>query len=355
MSAVASIPISVLTTHILDLCQLGIVVLNKKREVIFWNAWMKRASNLDREQVLGKSLETIFPAMKDRRLFKAIDDALTKGISALLSQTLHRNPLPLVTLPSPDDPQETTMEQSIMVSPLIISATEHYCLIQILDVTASVRRERLLRKKHQEAQRAQQDAEQAQQAAEKARRHLELINQELQRLSTIDPLTGVANRRRFEEFFEQQWRATLREHQPLSIILIDIDYFKRYNDYYGHQGGDACLRQVAEALRGSVERPLDLVARYGGEEFVTLLPNTDAKGALQVAEKQRRMIEQLGIPHPQTTGNLLTISGGTATIYPTRQAKPQDVVAAADKALYQAKSEGRNRIISAGVISAKGA
>lgn len=170
-------------------------------------------------------------------------------------------------------------------------------------------------------------------------------NQTLLRLSAIDGLTGIANRRRFEEFLDLEWRRMLREAMPLSLILLDIDFFKAYNDTYGHLGGDDCLKQVAKALTGTLSRPRDLVARYGGEEFVVVLPGTHAKGAAFVAETLRTKVEALNIPHIHSPVNdRVTISLGVATVIPSRNSSPEMLIAAADQALYQAKQEGRNRI-----------
>jgi diguanylate cyclase (GGDEF)-like protein len=176
---------------------------------------------------------------------------------------------------------------------------------------------------------------------------LEVANWELQRLASLDGLTGVANRRRFDEYLETEWQCMLRENLPLSLILCDIDFFKKYNDTYGHQAGDACLRQVAEALRVCARRTVDLVARYGGEEFAVILPNTIVKDATQVAEEMRNVVNALEIPHVQSAvSEHVTLSLGIACMTPTPHTSPSMLVAAADAALYQAKAAGRNRWFS---------
>ncbi len=173
---------------------------------------------------------------------------------------------------------------------------------------------------------------------------LEIANQELQRLAALDGLTGLANRRRFDEYLEAQWQRLTRENLPLSLILCDIDFFKKYNDTYGHQAGDACLRQVADALRFCAKHPADLVARYGGEEFAVILPNTTATDAAQIAEEMRRVVSALEIPHVQSAvSQHVTLSLGVACIYPTPDTSGTMLIAAADVALYQAKAAGRNR------------
>ena len=177
---------------------------------------------------------------------------------------------------------------------------------------------------------------------------LAAANLELARQASSDGLTGVANRRRLDETLDLEWRRAARDFRPLSLLMIDVDCFKAYNDRNGHQGGDHVLRTIASAIALSVQRPGDLVARYGGEEFAVLLADTDAFGAAEIAEKVRAAVEGLGIEH---AGNLaarcVTVSIGTATIYPEHQevGVSQDaLVAAADAALYGAKQAGRNRV-----------
>jgi diguanylate cyclase (GGDEF)-like protein len=174
---------------------------------------------------------------------------------------------------------------------------------------------------------------------------LERLNQELQRLTATDSLTGVANRRRFDEALDHEWRRAARIRAPLACIMIDIDHFKAYNDRYGHLQGDACLRQIAHALVSTVRRAGDIVARYGGEEFSVVLPGTAHQGAVRVAEQLRAGIEALQLPNDaSTTGPHVTISVGVATIVPQQGISPQTIVAGADRALYQAKRAGRNRV-----------
>ena len=173
---------------------------------------------------------------------------------------------------------------------------------------------------------------------------LETANHELQRLAAFDGLTQVANRRRFDEYLQQEWQRMLREQLSLSLILCDIDCFKLYNDTYGHQAGDDCLRQVAAVIQGSAKRSMDLPARYGGEEFAVILPNTDQDGAVQVAHDIQIGVRQLGILHESSkVCSTVTVSLGISSTIPSLITSPELLINAADKALYQAKAEGRDR------------
>ena len=179
----------------------------------------------------------------------------------------------------------------------------------------------------------------------RVRNHLELKRRGdiLKGLSHLDGLTGIANRRRFDEMLEREWRRCRRNAKPLSLLMMDVDFFKRYNDHYGHIAGDDCLKAVAVALCSVVKRPGDLVARYGGEEFVALLPETVAPGALEVAEAINHAINDLDIPHAESEASgHVTLSIGCATLVPGGNKVPLELVEAADGRLYTAKEEGRN-------------
>ncbi|BAZ28626.1 diguanylate cyclase with PAS/PAC and GAF sensors [Cylindrospermum sp. NIES-4074] len=197
-----------------------------------------------------------------------------------------------------------------------------------------------------ESQLLQQLATQVAIAIQQSELHqqLQLANQQLQNLAMVDQLTQIANRRCFDSQLDCTWGHLLREQGCLSLLLCDIDFFKQYNDTYGHAGGDDCLRLVAQAFKQTIKRSTDVAARYGGEEFVVILPNTDSDGALQVAQEIHEAIQQLNIPHAASVVKQhVTLSIGIATVIPTSDLLPLQLIEAADQALYQAKAQGRNR------------
>lgn len=189
----------------------------------------------------------------------------------------------------------------------------------------------------------------------RVRTHLELKRHRdmLEDLSTQDGLTGIPNRRRFDEVFTREFRRAQREETPLGLVLADIDFFKAFNDHYGHLAGDDCLRNVAGILSRSLRRPMDVLARYGGEEFAIILPNTDLPGAVIVAECLRKAVETLGIPHACSPHGRVTASFGVAAIHPCAGAplapdcpEPEALFSLADQKLYQAKAAGRNAVVA---------
>jgi diguanylate cyclase (GGDEF)-like protein len=175
---------------------------------------------------------------------------------------------------------------------------------------------------------------------------LQSANVELQRLAYLDGLTQIANRRRFDEVLIQEWYRLKRDRLSLSLVICDIDYFKQYNDTYGHIAGDECLRQVASAIASAARRSSDLAARYGGEEFLLLLPNTPINGAIEVVSEIRSRIKSLQLPHQRSqVSQFVTLSLGIASMIPSEATIPQELLSKADRALYQAKTEGRDRYI----------
>jgi diguanylate cyclase (GGDEF)-like protein/PAS domain S-box-containing protein len=177
---------------------------------------------------------------------------------------------------------------------------------------------------------------------------LKQMQKELEQLATMDALTQIANRRRFDHYLYQTWQQFKQTQQCLSLILLDIDYFKNYNDCYGHQQGDYCLIQVAQTIDQMFVASANLVARYGGEEFAVILPNTDPAAAVSVAEAIRQAVQNLSLPHAHSAASpVITLSAGVATQCPKADQQPECLICLADQALYQAKQQGRNRVVSA--------
>ncbi len=185
------------------------------------------------------------------------------------------------------------------------------------------------------------------------KRQLEDANQRLAQLSLTDGLTGVANRRHFDQTLLDEWQRATRAQVPLALAMIDIDLFKRYNDTYGHQAGDDCLQRVAAALARCTLRPGDLLARYGGEEFAVILANTDLAGAYSVGERLRSEVATLALAHESSSvSSIVTLSVGIATSLPDAERSSETLIAAADRALYQAKEQGRNQLVAAAAAAA---
>jgi diguanylate cyclase (GGDEF)-like protein/PAS domain S-box-containing protein len=204
-----------------------------------------------------------------------------------------------------------------------------------MDITGQKETEEKIRRMNEELERRVKERTHA----------LKKANKELHRLSVTDELTGVYNRRYFNENLEKEWRRAIRSKESISLIMMDIDFFKLYNDHYGHLKGDECLCCVARALKGAVKRPGDMMARFGGEEFVALLPRTELLGTMNVAKAMMQSVEKLSIPHAKSgITDHVTLSYGISTIQPRKEMKSTVLLREADSALYKAKEGGRNQI-----------
>ncbi|MGO4382362.1 diguanylate cyclase [Pseudoduganella sp. RAF19] len=188
-----------------------------------------------------------------------------------------------------------------------------------------------------------------------SQQQLTAANIELQKLAALDALTGISNRRRFDEAMLLEWQRGQRERQPLSLLMCDVDCFKVYNDTYGHQAGDLCLKRTAAVLTEHLRRPADLVARYGGEEFAFILPDTDGAGAMKVARACVQTMEQLSIENRDAPHRVVTLSIGVATMVPSKPFTQADLIGAADNALYAAKRNGRNGAVDAASVPSSAA
>lgn len=251
--------------------------------------------------------------------------------------------VPIIVLSSKEDPRDKSRAFEIGASDYLVKIPDK------IELIARVRA-------HSRSFLAQLERDEAYRALAALKHQLEVKNAELQRLSTVDGLTGLANRRRFDEVLDQECRRARREGMPLALIMTDVDFFKKYNDRYGHQGGDECLRRVAAVLAHGARRPADLAARYGGEEFALVLPHTNEEGAVAVAEGLRSGVAALNILHASSSAaSYVTLSLGVAVAEPDSPAlEPQRLIERADAALYEAKRGGRNRFaLAAPVAKAK--
>lgn len=301
---------------VLAAMNMGIVVLDGERRVLAWNTWLAQYSGQTGEAVIGQEFFAVCPDLKGKRIDSAIAQALRDNFPSVLSQTLHKAPFALYADAAARATGER-MQQTVAVTPLTVAGAARLCLIQISDVSAAVTRERLLR-------------DQA----------LELRSQ-----TFSDGLTGIANRRHFDVAMEKETRRAKRSGTPLSLLMIDIDSFKAYNDHYGHQQGDDTLIRVAAALAQMLQRPADMIARYGGEEFAVILPEMDLAQSLAMAEAMRLAVVGLAIPHHKAGhADHITISIGVAKHNAAHPGDITHLVGAADRALYAAKHGGRNRV-----------
>lgn len=241
--------------------------------------------------------------------------------------------VPIVVLSSKEDPQ-------LKAHAFTVGANDY--LVKLPDRLELLARLRY----HSDAYLHRRERDEAFRALRESERKLVDAYAELRRLAELDSLTSLANRRRFDEALNVEWQRAQRTGRPLSLLVCDVDFFKQYNDTYGHQAGDKCLQAVAQILSANLRRPADLAARYGGEEFVMILPETALEGALSVGEACRRQLEDRAFPNTAADQGIVTLSVGAATIIPTPGAVPDTLFSTADRALYQAKRRGRNQVAS---------
>jgi diguanylate cyclase (GGDEF)-like protein len=303
-----------LSARALNLVNCGIIVLDAQQRIVLWNSWMTPRCARSAARVREQALFEVFPELRGSRIEAAVLAALAEGHHSAIPQTDNRTPFPLREAGSFDGAR---IDQAVTVS-AFRDGDERYCMIEIRDVSGMVERERRLMD-HAESLRAR---------------------------SYVDGLTGIANRRYFDVALERELRRAQRIKGQLSLLLVDIDSFKAYNDHFGHQQGDSCLATVAQALASRLKRPADVAARYGGEEFAAVLPDTSIEQAALLANAIREHVAGLALPHASSAHwPVVTLSIGVAAFDPARLNAPGALVEAADKALYAAKRGGRNRVV----------
>lgn len=305
---------------VLENAQMGLIVLDQQGQLEYLNQWIAHHAGLTAANWQGKHLTDVFAGLHNSYFMTVVQRCLSTGFASFLSNSLHPSPLPLYQLPGKRGPN-SLMKQSVHILPMKYedraAAGQRYVLIQVNDVTQAFNRERLLK---------------AQAAA-------------LHGIARIDALTGIGNRRCFDETLTNEMRHAARARSVLSLILVDLDRFKRYNDTFGHVKGDETLTLTAFALRSVCLRSRDLAARYGGEELALILPDTDLAGAEKVATALQLKMYELNIAHPENPPSLrVTLSMGIASFTPPEALSTSELVTQADRALYHAKHSGRNRI-----------
>ncbi|CAN7483600.1 diguanylate cyclase [Pseudoduganella sp. LjRoot289] len=255
-------------------------------------------------------------------------------IQAYREDELLRN-VPVIVLSAKEDPKLKAHSFAVGANDYIVKLPDK------LELLARVRY-------HSAAHISRLQRDQAFRFLRESQKNLADANIELQKLAALDGLTGIANRRRFDDAMRVEWQRGQRERQPLSLLLCDVDFFKAYNDSFGHLTGDLCLKKTAAVLTEHLKRPADLAARYGGEEFAIVLPDTSLEGARKVAEACVLHLEKLGIENPQAAPyGVVTMSVGVASVVPSPHSSAEALIESADRALYEAKKSGRNRVCSA--------
>lgn len=286
----------------------------------------------------GKPAEAVESAVQFRPTV-ILQDLVMPGVDGLtLLRHYRANPLtqdvPIIVLSTKEEPAVKSEAFALGASDYLIKLPDP------IELIARVRH-------HSKARLNQLQRDAAYDALRQSQLKLVETNNELQRLINVDGLTGLSNRRYFNEYIETQWKLAIRQQTPLSVLMIDVDDFKRYNDTYGHLAGDEVLKSVATATKKSFQRPMDLAARFGGEEFVVVLPTTPLVALQSIGERLRYNVAELCIPHSASTvGQHTTISVGGATLLPRHQDSVQALIEIADQALYAAKRSGKNRMVA---------
>lgn len=301
-----------------DALALGIVVLDGQGRIVHWNQWVSRHSGTSLAEAQGRSLDDVFGQALAPSFRNAVAKVLRHHLPVVLSNVLHRAPLPLFARPE-DRAVGRRMPQSVTLTPVRTPAGDGYLvLLQITDISVLTQRERVLQTR----------------------------SDKLSREALVDGLTGVYNRKYFDQKLGAELERAHRSKTPVALVMFDVDSFKAYNDTYGHPAGDRVLIAIADTAREQVNRGTDVLARYGGEEFAVVLPASDKVGAQIIAEKIRRAVEGLAIPHVASgVAPNVTISLGVACHDPRQgQSSAAELLELADHALYDAKRNGRNQV-----------
>lgn len=296
-----------------DALNIGIILVDSSGQIILWNNWITRHSGVNKADAISLAIAKVFAEPLPASFLAAINRCISSKLPVVLSNALHKFPLPLFNLNGSGE----RISQSIILSPIKDSHGNLTCLIQITDSSNSIKREKMLRD-HSETHK--KDA-------------------------TTDPLTGIYNRRFFDSHYKLAMGQAQRQKSTLSLLMLDIDFFKNYNDHYGHPAGDVAIIAVANCIRGTIKRSSDLAARYGGEEFIILLPNSTPIAAQILAENIRSAVVELNIPHLNSLiAKHITVSIGVSSFLPGTIVDATTFIKNTDLALYAAKQKGRNQV-----------
>jgi diguanylate cyclase (GGDEF)-like protein len=299
---------------IFDAVNFGLVLVDADARVLLWNGWLARHSGVDAEAARGQSLAALWGDDLAPSFVTALNNALRYRLPVVLSHVLHRSPLPLYAQ-WPADTEGERMPHAVTLTPLVVGHHGPCCLIQVTDSSRSISREKVLQK------------------------NSERLSQEVM----TDGLTRAFSRGFFDQFFKQEFARAARQHTKLSLILLDVDFFKNYNDEYGHPAGDKALIAVVQAVNGALLRATDKLFRYGGEEFVVVLPDCTQEKAMAIAEQLRLAVLRLELSHRMSrVAHQLTVSLGVSTMLSSQTCSAEKLLEAADLALYAAKKQGRN-------------
>lgn len=299
---------------IFDAVGFGLVLVGGDGKVLLWNGWLARHSGVSVQEALGQPLGVAFGAGLSASFVTALNNALHYRLPVVLSNVLHRCPLPLYTQ-LPLNAAADRMPHAITMTPLWVDPWGQCCLIQVADSSRAISREKVLQKN----------------------------SDRLTREVMTDSLTRAFSRGFFEQFYQQEFARSRRQGTKLALIMVDVDYFKNYNDEYGHPAGDKVLIAVVQALKAELLRSTDKLFRYGGEEFVAILPDCTQHKALVIAERLRTAVQALKLPHRKSQmADHVTVSVGVSTLESGHTSSAEALLEATDLALYAAKAQGRN-------------
>ena len=301
---------------ICDTVGFGLVLVDADAHVVLWNGWMTRHSGISAQDTLGLPLDGVFGTGQSASFSAALRNVLRYKLPVVLSNVLHRCPLPLYAhLPVSESSER--LAHAVTLTPLTVAPWGPCCLIQVSDSSLSISREKILRKN----------------------------SDRLSREVMTDGLTRAFSRGFFDQFYQQEFARARRQSTKLSLIMVDVDYFKHYNDEYGHPAGDKVLIAVVQAMQEGLLRATDTLFRYGGEEFVVILPDCAQHKAMAIAEQLRAAVEALQLAHCKSeVAAHLTISVGVSTLDPDQACSAHTLLEATDYALYAGKKQGRNSV-----------